>query len=208
YDFLVKGDLTVEGLERSIRYALASHNREQNLSKVAYFDPLTGLPNRVFFLRRLTQLVSDNRAAGGMVGVSLINLDGTKRVNTRFGHDVGDEIIRTAAARLDAARLGDHFLARIGGDEFALVMDDVLLTTHALSTTQTLADAITGELRVGEDVHVITATCGVAVRQIRKDDDAVGTAHDILLNATHAMFDAKMAGRRRHTSNVALARVH
>ncbi len=208
YDFLVKGDLTVEGLERSIRYALASHRRERVLTRAAYFDPLTALPNRLSFLERLTQAVSDNRAAGGLVGVALLNLDGTKLINTRLGHDVGDEVLKTAAARLSPIKKDTDFLARIGGDEFALLMNGVLLAGHALKETRAFADALTGPIDTDQGPHIITATCGVAVREIKKRDNAINIAQKLLLNATHAMFDAKVSGRRRNTSNVALARIH
>jgi diguanylate cyclase (GGDEF)-like protein len=208
YDFLVKGDLTVEGLDRSIRYAISSHRRERALTRAAYFDPLTGLPNRLSFLEQLSQAVTDNRATGGLIGVALINLDGTKLINTRLGHNIGDNVLKAAAARLEPEKSETDFLARIGGDEFGLLMNDVLLASHALATTRSLAEAVTGPVETGLGAHVITATCGVAVREIKKSDNPAGIAQKLLLSATHAMFDAKVSGRRHGTSNVALARVH
>jgi diguanylate cyclase (GGDEF)-like protein len=208
YGLLVKGDLTVEGLDRSIRYAVASHRRESVLARAAHYDPLTELPNRISFLEQLTQAVADNRAAGGMIGVALLNLDGTKLINTRLGHNVGDDVLKTAAARLLPKKSETDFLARIGGDEFGLLINDALLASHALATTRALAKAVTGPMETTQGKHLITATCGVAVREIKKDDDPTGTAQKLLLNSTHAMFDAKVCGRRQGTSNVALARVH
>ena len=208
YDFLVKGDLTVEGLDRSVRYAVASHRRERALTQAAYFDPLTGLPNRLSFLERLTQVIADNRATGGMVGVALLNLDGTKLINTRLGHDAGDNVLRTVVARLSPVKREIDFLARIGGDEFALLMNGVLLASHALTATRAIADAVTGPIETDQGKHIITATCGVAAREIKKCDNAVNIAQQLMLSATHAMFDAKVSGRRRNTSNVALARIH
>lgn len=208
YDFLVKGDLTVEGLDRSIRYAVASHRRERVLAQAAYFDPLTELPNRLFFLEQLAQAVANNRSAGGMIGIALLNLDGTKLINTKLGHDVGDDVLKTAAERLLPKRRETDFLARIGGDEFGLLMNDVLLASHALAATKVMTEALTGPMETGQGTHIITATCGVAVRAIKKDDDPISTAQKLLLGSTHAMFDAKVSGRRPGTSNVALARIH
>ena len=208
YDFLVKGDLTVEGLDRSIRYAMASHRREQKLVRAAYFDALTNLPNRLSFLERLTQAVSDNCASGGLVGIALFNLDGTKLINTRFGHEVGDEMLRIAAKRLTPFKKEGDFLARIGGDEFALLMNGVLLTGHALNATRAAANAVTAPMETDQGKLMITATWGVAAREIKNCDNARDVAQELLLSATHAMFEAKISGRRRNPSNVALARSH
>ena len=208
YDFLVKGDLTVESLDRAIRYAVAGHRRERHLTRAAYFDPLTDLPNRLSFLEQLTQSVSDNRATGGMIGVALFNLDGMKFINTKLGHDVGDEALQVAAARLALKKTETDFLARIGGDEFGVLMDDILLASHALSRTRALAKALTGPILTEHGQHMLTATCGVSVSEIKQSDDPVATAQKLMLSATQAMFDAKVSGQDQNTSRVALTRTH
>ena len=84
YDFLIKGELTVEGLERAMRYALSRHQHERRLSRAAFFDTLTGLPNRTAFMDRLNRAIIDNAAAGGMVSVALFNVNGTKFISEMF----------------------------------------------------------------------------------------------------------------------------
>ncbi len=208
YDFLVKGDLTVEGLERSVRYAVANHRRKRALTRAAYFDSLTELPNRLAFLEKLAQTVSDVRTTGGLVGVALLNLNGTKILNTRHGHEIGDAVLIEAASRVRHLISRTQVIARIGGDEFALLLRNVLLPSHVLNAAKLFTDAITGPMEIGSSTHSITGTCGVAIHETKNADDPIAVTQKLMLNATHAMFDAKAAGRRQNTSAVALARIH
>ena len=211
YDFLVKGELTVEGLERAIRYALAQHARESELTRAAYIDVLTGLPNRAALVERLTQAVAHNAARGGMVGVALFNLNGTKFINEAFGQGVGDDILRCSAARLSATREPAHLAARLGGDEFAVVMTDFLLASQALATAKTLGDAMTGAVETRDGKHIVTVAGGVAalaVRDMAPGFSARATAERLLQQASQAMFAAKHTARRDGRSHIAVAHVH
>ncbi len=211
YDFLVKGELTVEGLERAIRYALAQHARESVLTRAAYVDALTGLPNRAAFTERLTQAVADNAARGGMVGVALFNLNGTKFLNEAFGQAIGDDVLRCTATRLSAARDPANLVARLGGDEFAVVLTDFLLAGQALATAKSLSDAITGAVETRDGKHVVTVAGGVAALAVKGSTPAFSareTAERLLQQASHAMFTAKHSARRDGRSHVAVAHVH
>jgi PleD family two-component response regulator len=116
YGFLVKGDLTVEGLERSIRYALIRHRRERTLLRAAAFDDLTGLPNRATFLEKLGQAIDDHRPKGGMLSLLLINMHATRYLNDAYGPEVGDDMLKALADRLRAGRRGSDYIGRLGGD--------------------------------------------------------------------------------------------
>jgi two-component system cell cycle response regulator len=215
YDFLVKGDLTVEGLERSIRYTLAHHRRESKLSRAAFVDALTGIPNRAAFMERLTQTIAHNAASGGMVGVALFNLNGTKFINEAFGPNIGDDVLRCVGDRLKVAKRAGDVVARLGGDEFAVIMTDFLLANQALTTANTLAQSITGPVDTREGEHVITVAGGVAAyaagrttSPARATDAATDVAERLLQQACQAMFTAKHTARMNGRSHVAIAHMH
>ncbi len=213
YGFLVKGELTVEGLERSIRYALTRHRRESKLSRAAFFDALTGLPNRAALMERLTTAVTENASSGGMVGIALFNMNGTKYINEAYGRDTGDEILRCVADRLAVAKDRGHLVAHLGGDEFAVMMTGFLLANQALAAAQKFADAMSGPVETWEGEHVVTVAGGVAARAISPAAGASAacaneTAGRLLLQAVQAMLDAKRAARRDGRSHVAVAHMH
>jgi len=207
YDFLVKGELTVEGLERSMRYALTRHRRESSLSRAAYVDSLTGLPNRAAFMERLTQAIADNAARGGMVGVALFNLNGTKFINEAFGRKIGDEVLRCVGERLTLAKERGHLVARMDGDEFALLMTNFLLANQALGTAKLLSEAMTGAIETQHGDHVLTVAGGVAAQAV-KASSCHETAERLLEQAGQALLTAKSTARLKGCSHVAVAHMH
>ncbi len=218
YDFLVKGELTVEGLERSIRYTLNRHQRESRLSRAAFFDALTGLPNRAAFMERLTRAVTDNAPTGGMVGVALFNLNGIKFVNEAFGRKIGDEVLRCVGERLTAAKgrtqRPQMVVARLDGDEFAVLMTGFLLAGHALAAAKLVADCMTGAVDTKGGQHVVTVAGGVAAQAIKAPaadvfpSSAGETAERLLAQAGQAMLTAKRTARLNGCSHVAVAHMH
>jgi len=208
YDFLVKGELTVETLERSIRYALTRHARESTLTKAAYSDALTGLPNRAAFVARLTQAVTDNAASGGMVGVALFNMNGTKFINEAFGRDVGDDVLRCVAARLEASVTQGHVAARLDGDEFAVIMTGFLLAGQTLTAAKALTDNLTGVMDTDEGQHVITVAGGVAAQAANVSAAPGEIAEKLMHQANQAMLTAKRTARLEGRSHVAVAHIH
>lgn len=218
YDFLVKGELTVEGLERSIRYALTRHRREARLNRAAFFDALTGLPNRAYFMERLTQAINDNASSGGMVGVALFNLNGTKFVNQAFGRKVGDAVLRCAGERLTAAKCRERRpqlqIARLEGDEFGVIMTGFLLAGHALAAAKMLAESVTGAVDTPGGQHVVTVAGGVAALAIRAPNadvfpaSARDTGERLLQQAGEAVINAKRTARLNGCSHVAVAHMH
>jgi len=208
YDFLVKGELTVEGLERSIRYTLSQYRRESKLSRAAYVDSLTGLPNRAAFFERLTQAIANNSAAGGMVGVVLFNLNGTKFINEAFGHKTGDDVLRCVAERLLSAKCRGDIVARLNGDEFAVLMTDFLLAGHALTRAKNLADAMTGPVDSHDGTHMVTWAGGVAAQPAAGPGAWPDVAECLMQQASQAMFTAKQTARMNGGSHVAVAHKH
>ncbi len=208
YGFLVKGELTVEGLERSIRYALTHHRQVARLNRAASSDPLTGLANRQAFLERLTKVVVENAGRAGMVGVALFNLNGTRFINEAFGFKAGDDILRTVGQRLETAKRDGDTLARVGGDEFGVIMTDFLLAPQALALARALADAISGPIALGDGEHIITMAGGVASQAVGGHDAADDIAERLVHQASQAMVTAKHATRMGTVSHVAFAHLH
>jgi diguanylate cyclase (GGDEF)-like protein len=206
YGFLVKGELTVEGLERSIRYTLMHHARESTLARDALVDGLTGLPNRKAFRDRVAGAIADNAGRNGMVSVAIFNLNGTKFLNESHGVKVGDAVIRAAAAGFQKHKRASDFLACIGGDEFAVLMTDMVLPGHTVAHAKTLATALTGPVDTHDGRHDVTLAAGVASLAASKTGIAEATER-LMAQAAQAMFNAKLITRRGGTSEVAVARL-
>ena len=173
---------------------------EGQLEHLADHDPLTGLYNRRRFARELSRHIAYSRRYGGCGAVLVIDLDDLKRVNDRFGHAVGDELIAGAAGLLRARLRSTDVLARMGGDEFA-----VLVPNATLPEAELLADELNHVLREesasspasAPGPPAVSASIGVAVFDERGDV----TGHDVLVSADHAMYAAKEAGRDRYVSH-------
>lgn len=208
YDFLVKGDLTVEGLERSIRYTLTRHSRESELTKAATFDPLTGLLNRPAFLARFTQAIEDCRPRGESLALLHLNLNGIKHLNETRGHKAGDEALRIAAKRLAEAKRPSDVLARLGGDEFAFIITDFLLPKHAVAISRAVIEAVTSHVSVrGHDISMFVAAGLVAETVRRSSPPTQELVERIMTLASRAMFEAKERCRIKSTSDLVMGRL-
>jgi diguanylate cyclase (GGDEF)-like protein len=171
--------------------ALRSARLTEQIRRQAELDDLTGLPNRRVFLRGLElALGRAELAAAQPVGVLYCDLDGFKAVNDGHGHAAGDELLRQVAARLGLAVTDAGQLARLAGDEFA-----VLLPSTDRSSAEQVASRVVSALQTGFDVGGVvvdvTVSVGVAV------DDGVGDGDRLLRRADAAMYAAKEGGRNR-----------
>jgi diguanylate cyclase (GGDEF)-like protein len=159
---------------------------KEQLHHQAYHDSLTGLPNRSLF----TERVADALSANGSTTVLFLDLDDFKTVNDSLGHAFGDELLRIVAQRLRACVRHDDMPARIGGDEFA-----VLLTGAGTGDAELLAgrlvEAVRDPMILGGRQISLHASIGIA----RANDD-MQTADDLLQNADVAMYSAKAKGKR------------
>jgi diguanylate cyclase (GGDEF)-like protein len=159
--------------------------------KAADRDPLTGLANRGCFDRTLLEAIRHRKDGGGQVALLLVDVDHFKRVNDTHGHDVGDEVLRAVAGRLRHAVRGEDLPARVGGEEFAIILKDATLD-GAVATAERARRALEGSLiRAGGKDLAITASIGVAAH------DSEESALSLYRRADRALYDAKQNGRNR-----------
>jgi diguanylate cyclase (GGDEF)-like protein len=185
------GKLLVDGIVNDIT---ERRELEEQLQAAADHDPLTGLPNRAWFQRRLERTVESANAAGSSIGVLFVDLDGFKAVNDRWGHAAGDELLVAVGRRL-RAEAGGVPIARLGGDEFLLVTAEEATQGEALRQAAELATRIEDALRMpviaAGVAHTIRASIGVAV--LGRDG---GTVEELVRAADAAMYRSKRTARR------------
>ncbi|MDX9885775.1 diguanylate cyclase domain-containing protein [Thauera sp.] len=164
--------------------------QEEVLRNLAHFDPLTGLPNRRLFSDRLNHSITRARRTGKNPAVGFVDLDDFKPINDRFGHEAGDRVLAQIAQRLhDSVRSADS-VARMGGDEFALLFDEADAGADGLAPLlERIVHALEAPIDVGGQSVVVTASIGIALYpQHGGDEDALMQAAD------RAMYAAKAAG--------------
>jgi diguanylate cyclase (GGDEF)-like protein/PAS domain S-box-containing protein len=172
---------------------------QAELARQATHDALTGLPNRVLFLRKTTEALERSRTTHATVAVLFIDLDKLKHVNDTIGHAVGDQLIVTVAKRLAAATRPSDLVARISGDEFVVLCEGLLDEQVALDVAERIRTSITGPL-VLQGVEIEAgASIGVAMStpDLLASESAADAAVTLLRSADTAMYRAKQRGRGR-----------
>lgn len=181
---------------------------EQRLRHAARHDHLTGLPNRAELVERLDAALVRTGRGNGEVAVLFCDLDGFKDVNDTSGHAAGDAVLVEIAGRLLAAVREDDFVARVGGDEFVVVLQPWLASADgacarlapdrraAREVAERLATALRQPIPVGDRVHVVTASIGLAHGPGTAGIEP-GTSESLLRAADAAMYRAKGDGKNR-----------
>ncbi|WLC14193.1 putative bifunctional diguanylate cyclase/phosphodiesterase [Bradyrhizobium diazoefficiens] len=178
----------VVGVIEDVTEQLASQAR---ISHLAHHDALTDLPNRSAFNAELDERLELAQEALTSFAVLSLDLDRFKEVNDVFGHPVGDMLMRAAADRL-AAEADGAFVARIGGDEFMILMPDNARREDMLTLAERLVEVIGKELEIDDYLSQVGVSVGIAVYP----DDGVDAA-TLLANADSALYRAKREGRAR-----------
>jgi diguanylate cyclase (GGDEF)-like protein/PAS domain S-box-containing protein len=168
---------------------------ERQLTEQAFTDSLTGLPNRALFKDRLQHALSRRSTAEATVGVMFMDLDGFKAVNDTLGHSAGDELLVQVAARLRAVVRPGDTVARFGGDEFAVLLEDLPSGQSDTELALRINESLREPFALGaEQVHV-AASVGIA-----RADEHAESAEQLLRNADLAMYQAKAAGAGGHAA--------
>lgn len=165
----------------------------EELTQLALHDTLTGLPNRILLADRISQAMAKVAEQGGCFSLMFIDLDGFKPVNDAFGHHVGDRLLREVALRLREQLRSQDTLARIGGDEFVLL---VRLTEpdDAPQVATRQVSLLAKSFRVDEHDLQISASIGIALYPGNGQ-----TAEELLMNADAAMYHAKGGGKNGYS---------
>jgi diguanylate cyclase (GGDEF)-like protein len=172
---------------------------QSELARQATHDALTGLPNRVLFVRKTTEALERSRTTHATVAVLFIDLDKLKHVNDTIGHAVGDQLIVSVSRRLAAATRPSDLVARISGDEFVVLCEGLLDEQVALDVAERIRTSITGPL-VLQGVEIEAgASVGVAMStpELLASESAADAAITLLRSADTAMYRAKQRGRGR-----------
>lgn len=166
---------------------------EEQIEYQAYHDALTGLPNRRLFRDRLTVALAHARRMKHPLAVMFLDLDRFKVVNDTLGHSTGDELLKTVGTRLQASLREEDSIARMGGDEFTILLADLKTTDDSAKIAQKVLDTVAQPLKVDGTELFVTTSIGIAL--FPSDGD---TAEALLANADHAMYRAKDAGRNSY----------
>jgi diguanylate cyclase (GGDEF)-like protein len=163
---------------------------QRRTERLALYDPLTNLPNRRFFEEKLEQAARSSRTTGRAIGLIYCDLDNFKSINDTFGHEAGDRALRIVARRLREMVREDICLARIGGDEFVLLIENMLSREVVHAIIRRLRRGVAGEIELAGKLIRLDISCGMAVYP-----EDVGNVSDLLRLADAGMYMMKQHGR-------------
>lgn len=210
-DFITK-PINLPLLGHRVRYSIRATDTtkrfaesERRLHRMAYYDSLTGLPNRQSFHEHLLRAVNQADQRGDMLAVMFLDLDGFKRINDTLGHHLGDRMLRAAAERLrHCVGAGDtgiqpgqawegNILSRFGGDEFTLLATPITTAEDAAVIAGRIRSVLEESLRLDDHELFVTASIGIALYP-----EHGKAAEELLRNADLAMYFAKREGGNLH----------
>jgi diguanylate cyclase (GGDEF)-like protein/PAS domain S-box-containing protein len=171
--------------------AIQRQDAEDRVRHQALHDPLTGLPNRTLLRERLDHAVKRGQRSHADAAVLFVDIDSFKLVNDVFGHEAGDELLLEVAARLESAVRPADMVARVGGDEFVLVCEDVGAEADAIKLAKRVLERFAEPVRLRDRDHRVTASVGVVLQPGADDPES------LVRHADAAMYLAKERGGDR-----------
>jgi diguanylate cyclase (GGDEF)-like protein len=173
--------------------ALLNNAHQNEIEQIAYYDNLTNLPNRTLLADRLNQTILKSHRHNSSLAVAILDLDDFKVINDNHGDNVGDKLLFIISLRMEETLREGDTLARIGGDEFVLVLSDLTKTENCSEVLERLLLAVSKPVKVGDLVLGITASIGVAFYPQDEADAGI-----LMRYADQAMYIAKQAGKNRY----------
>ena len=167
-------------------------NAEALIRQQAYFDTLTGLPNRRMLRERLEQEIRRSRRDGQQLAILFIDLDHFKEVNDTLGHDSGDQLLVEAARRIKQCVRESDTVARMGGDEFTVILADISNTDHLEPLLEKLLRSMDALFQIGGEQVFVSASIGITLYPLDGTE-----IEDLFKNADQALYVAKGEGRNR-----------
>jgi diguanylate cyclase (GGDEF)-like protein len=165
-------------------------DREIDLARQAFHDPLTGLVNRVLFTNRLDHALERQSRDHGTLAVMLCDLDDFKSVNDTLGHLAGDEVLKQVASRLQSSVRQADTIARFGGDEFALLIENVESTEDTIKAVERVGQMLRTPLNVAETELKMSASVGIVLAAVPG-----ASGQELLRDADIALYEAKYSGK-------------
>ena len=185
-------------MQFSLRDITEQKRSEAEIWRQANFDALTGLANRSLLRDRLDRAFAQARRNQAKVGLLYLDLDGFKAINDTLGHSVGDDLLQQAAQRLKGCVREQDTAARIGGDEFVLVVHDMTERDDCQRVAECALESFKEAFQLGEETRSLSTSVGIAVYP----DDAASV--DALLDcADRALYQSKRTGKNRYTFHTA-----
>lgn len=166
---------------------------EQQLQKLAHYDLLTGLPNRLLFNQCLARALSASRSHNQLLALLFLDLDHFKHINDSLGHPVGDAVLQQVATRLKATLREQDVVARLGGDEFVVLLENLSNKEMAAEVASKLIQAMEPAFKVDSKELNLTTSIGISVCK-----DELRDATTLIKNADSAMYSAKQNGRNNY----------
>ncbi len=171
----------------------SSKNQQELLEKLAHYDALTQLPNRILLHDRFIQAIAHCKRQENLLAVCFLDLDHFKPVNDQYGHETGDQLLIDVAQRIKSIIREEDTLSRQGGDEFVLLLGDIESFAHCEKMIKRIIHSLSQPYIIDREVINVSASIGVTLYPI---DDSDGDT--LIRHADQAMYQAKTAGRNRY----------
>jgi diguanylate cyclase (GGDEF)-like protein/PAS domain S-box-containing protein len=184
-------DEAVRGIVLNSRDVSERKAFEEQLAHQAFHDPVTNLANRALFAERVRHAVARNRRERSGLAVIFMDLDDFKTINDSLGHAAGDEVLIEVAKRVDTSIRATDTAARFGGDEFAILLEDIDSAQEAADTAERILEALVEPLRLEHKELAVRASLGISV----VEGDTAPDADELIRNADAAMYIAKRDGK-------------
>lgn len=188
-DFITK-PFALPELAARLHRLMRDHDLHRELQDLAHFDILTGLPNRALCMDRLAQGIEMARRYKHILAILFLDLDRFKEINDTFGHNTGDLLLKETARRLTACVRKSDTVARIGGDEFVVILARMDSEKEAASISERIIAALSQPLRIGEHECSVGVSIGISIFPADAD-----YAEDLIKNADSAMYSVKKRGK-------------
>lgn len=168
--------------------------QKEQLERIAHYDSVTQLPNRILLARELQQAMAQARRRQSRIAIAYLDLDGFKAVNDQYGHDVGDLLLSKVATNMEETLRTGDILARLGGDEFVAVLTDLESDQALISILKRLLSSAARPVRI--DGHELRVSASLGVTLYPQQD--LPDADQLLRQADQAMYQAKLSGKNRY----------
>jgi diguanylate cyclase (GGDEF)-like protein/PAS domain S-box-containing protein len=164
---------------------------ERQLAHQAFHDPVTGLPNRALFVERVRHAIARSRREQRGLGIVFVDLDDFKIINDSLGHAAGDEVLTQVAQRLALSIRASDTAARFGGDEFAVLLEDIEGVQEAADAAERIMEAVSAPLTAAHKELSVRCSLGIAIAA----EDGTADADELIRDADAAMYIAKRDGK-------------